>query len=227
MALVDDDHECALACMEELAEAGWACVHFATAKEALSAAQQPAFPAVVLMDLNLPGEDAFAAIAALKALRFTLEVVALTGRAQDDFVFGALKAGASGYVLKNDVLGRLAEVLEQLASGAAPMSASIARRVIASFHQTGADRVGAQQPGEPLANDEPYAGAALEQARPTERELAVLQMLSRGLSYSESGVALGISLDTVRTHIRNTYRKLHAASKAEAVAIAMRSGWLT
>ena len=212
-----------MACMEELVAAGWGCVHFATAKAALSAAQQPDFPQVVLMDLTLPGEDSFGAIAALKATDQALEVVALTGRAQDDFVFGALKAGASGYVLKNDALGRLAEVLGQLASGAAPMSASIARRVIASFHAT--------RPPEPAASVKPApedsADSELEQTRPTDRELAVLQMLSRGLSYAECGGALGMSLDTVRSHVRNSYRKLHAASKAEAVAIAMRSGWLT
>ena len=226
MAIVEDDQECALACAEELTAAGWACVHFSTARAALTAAQQPGFPELVLMDLNLPGEDSFGAIAALKARGQAMQVVALTGRAQDDFVFGALKAGASGYVLKNDVLGRLAEVLEQLSSGAPPMSASIARRVIASFHEARAERP-SSEPTELPPSTEPDASAAVEQPRPTERELAVLQMLSRGLSYSESGTALGMSLDTVRTHVRSTYRKLHAASKAEAVAIAMRSGWLT
>ena len=216
-----------MACVDELAAAGWACVHFATAKAALAAALQPGFPEVVLMDLTLPGEDSFGAIAALKASSQALDVVALTGRAQDDFVFGALKAGASGYVLKNDALGRLAEVLEQLASGAAPMSASIARRVIASFHAARPEEQHAEA-SEPLPANVVAAGdPEIEQARPTDRELAVLQMLSRGLSYAECGGALGMSLDTVRSHVRNSYRKLHAASKAEAVAIAMRSGWLT
>ena len=214
-----------MACVEELSAAGWDCVHWATARAALSAAQRPDFPAVVLMDLTLPGEDSFGAIAALKAGGPTREVVALTGRAHDDFVFGALKAGASGYVLKNDVLGRLAEVLEQIASGATPMSASIARRVIASFHAPPVAEPRAQVMA--LALDAAEADDAPVQARPTEREIDVLQMLSRGLSYAECAGALGMSLDTVRSHVRNSYRKLHAASKAEAVAIAMRSGWLT
>jgi DNA-binding NarL/FixJ family response regulator len=227
VAIVEDDHDCAMACVDELAAAGWTCVYFATAKAALIAAQQPDFPEVVLMDLTLPGEDSFGAIAALKARRQVLEVVALTGRAQDDFVFGALKAGASGYVLKNDALGRLAEVLEQLASGATPMSASIARRVIASFREVPPDEQRAEASAQPPVSVDAAGNPELEQARPTDRELAVLQMLSRGLSYAECGGALGMSLDTVRSHVRNSYRKLHAASKAEAVAIAMRSGWLT
>lgn len=225
MAIVEDDGECALACVAELTAAGWSAVHFATAKAALEAAQQVDFPDVVLMDLTLPGEDSFGAIAALKSRRPMLEVVALTGRAHDDFVFGALKAGASGYVLKNDVLGRLAEVLEQLESGAAPMSASIARRVIASFHSVRPEAAPLHAAAQPSPT--PPAGFDLEHPKPTARELDILQMLARGLSYSECGGALGMSLDTVRSHIRNTYRKLHAASKAEAVAIAIRSGWLS
>lgn len=156
------------------------------------------------MDLGLPGEDAMAAIAAISHSKRVRAVIALTGHQGDDYLFRALRSGAVGYVLKSDGLGRVAEILEDVAQGGAPMSPSIARRVVAAF------RNGPEEPG----------------MRPTGRERDVLDALGRGLTYGGVAEVLGISVDTVREHVRNLYRKLQASSKAEAVAVAMRKGWI-
>lgn len=204
VAVVEDDPDCAAAVRGEVARAGWDCVVFHSAAEALHAAQAGPFPALVIMDLGLPREDAMAAIAALTQMESTRAVIALTGHAGDDYLFRALKAGAVGYVLKTDGLGRVAEVLEEVVRGGAPMSPNIARRVVSTFRAT---------PADPLH-------------RLTERERDVLNALGAGYTYAGVAGLLGVSIDTVRQHVRNLYRKLHASSKAEAIAVAMRAGWI-
>jgi DNA-binding NarL/FixJ family response regulator len=207
VGIVEDDVECASACAAELAAEGWVTRHYGSAAAALAGIATRTLEPIVLMDLGLPGEDAFAAIATIRVHAPEVLVVALTGHESDDFVFRALKAGAVGYVLKNDALGRLAEVLDQVRAGGAPMSPGIARRVIGSFR----------------ADPE---GSTAQVSHLSARERDVLNMLARGFSYAECGRLLEISIDTVRTHVKSTYKKLHAATKAEAVALAIRGGWI-
>lgn len=202
---MEDDEVCASACVDELTRAGWRCLHFGSAAAALEAAARGKLPKVLLMDLGLPGEDAFAAITGLTRSMAAPAIVVLTGRAAQEAVFRALRAGAVGYVLKNDAIGRLTGVLEEVRRGGAPMSPSIARRVIDSFR----------------------APIDLSESSPlTRREQDVLGMLAKGLSYGESATSLTISVDTVRSHVRRIYEKLHAANKTEAIAHAMRAGLL-
>jgi DNA-binding NarL/FixJ family response regulator len=127
----------------------------------------------------------------------------LTVFEHNDWIFDALRAGASGYVLKRSPRQEIVDAIRQVHDGGAPMSSSVARKVVQFFSQR------------------PAADAGLSQL--TEREHVVLQKLSEGLSYEEIGVALAISINTVRKHIRGIYEKLQVNSRTEAVARLLRS----
>lgn len=159
---------------------------------------------VALVDLGLPGMRGRDLIRQLKALRAGLEIVVLTVFDDDDNLYGALRAGASGYLLKDASCHDLAEAVLQVHRGGAPMSPSIARRVLLEFR-------------EPPSSSH----AAL-----TARERDVLELLTKGASYPLIGEALSISTNTVQSHIRSIYRKLEVCTKAEATAEAYKRGWI-
>ena len=121
---------------------------------------------------------------------------------KNEKVFEALKAGASGYLLKNTGLFQLIEALKELYNGGSPMSANIARKLVTLFREEHADA-------------EPSRGLS-------KRENEILQLLSKGLLYKEIADQLGISVGTVRQHIHKIYEKLHVNSKSEAVAKAFK-----
>ncbi len=152
---------------------------------------------VLLMDIHLPGLSGIEGVRLLHARFPLLPIVMLTVYDDVEQIFNALKAGASGYLLKRapsaDLLGSIADVVR----GGAPMSSSIARKVVQSFHAT---------------PEQPDPAAAL-----TPRERDVLNLLAGGYRYREIADALFISLDTVRAHVRSIYDKLHVRSRTEAV----------
>jgi DNA-binding NarL/FixJ family response regulator len=152
---------------------------------------------IVLSDIQLPGKTGIEFIAWLKPLRPDIQFMVLSVYDDADRVFKALKAGASGYVLKNTPANKLIEALQDLKRGGSPMSSQIARKVVMTFQE-----------------EIPYTS-------PTEnlsqREKEVLEWLSKGYSYKEIAAKLFISIETVRTHIRNIYEKLHACNRAEAL----------
>ncbi len=158
---------------------------------------------LVLVDLGLPDMTGPELIAALKTRRPTWEVMAYTVSEARDVVFAALRAGATGYILKGCSPRELIEALRTLAAGGAPMSPRIARSVVRAFQNA-------------AAVDEDYLLSA--------RERDVLQQLERGLSYKEVGQKLAISPHTVHSHIKKIYDKLHAQSRDEAVRIARMKG---
>jgi DNA-binding NarL/FixJ family response regulator len=152
-------------------------------------------PDVALVDINLPGMDGIRCVAKLKAQMPQLQVLMLTRYEQSDMIFNSIRAGASGYLLKNTPPDRLIEAIEQLHAGGAPMTMHIARKVIDHFRHI-------QKP----SNVETL----------TEREREVLALLAKGHLYKQISDTLGISINTVRNHLRATYEKLHVHSRTEA-----------
>jgi DNA-binding NarL/FixJ family response regulator len=158
-------------------------------------------PDVVVMDLNLapPGSgrlDGAACVAALAAAAPGVQVLMLTVY-DDERVFEALRAGASGYILKRTPPDEILAAIAEVHRGGAPMSLKIARRVVESFR--------AVRPG------------ADEMTALTPREREILSLLSRGSLYKEIAAALGVSQSTVRAHLHSIYGKLHVRTRTEAV----------
>ena len=161
-------------------------------------------PHVMLVDLGLPGRSGIDGIALFRDALPELQMLVLTVFADHGHVFDALCAGAHGYLLKDTPPERLLEAIRDVHVGGSPMSPAIARRVLDTFRASA-----------PPAPPQPVLSV---------RERQVLGYLAEGYSYHAAGEQLGISIDTIRAHVRNIYEKLHVHSRAEAVLKAMRSG---
>ena len=170
---------------------------FASAEEALRAIPEKP-PHVVLMDINLTGMTGIECTRRLKERLPDLQVIMLTIFDDSERVFAALRAGASGYLVKRSAPNELVAAIQQVMEGGSPMSPHIARRVVEFFN--------AQRPEQP----------ASETDNLTDRERELLALLARGKHYKEIADHLGISTDTVRSHIRRIYRKLQVHSRIEA-----------
>jgi DNA-binding NarL/FixJ family response regulator len=176
-----------------------------TGKEAVALSVRLA-PDVVLMDVRMPDLDGIAATRELTRCAPQVRVMILTTFEQDDYVFGALSAGASGFLLKRARPEELIAAVHTIASGEALLSPSVTRRVI--------DRM-AQQP-EPA---DPTKLAAL-----TRREREVMNLLARGLSNREIGAVLVVEESTVRTHVKRILMKLNLRDRVQAVIFAYENG---
>jgi DNA-binding NarL/FixJ family response regulator len=173
-------------------------------------------PDVVLMDVAMPGGGGLEATRRISAMDPAPAIVMLTASEAIDDVFAAIKAGARGYLLKNLESGELRTMLEAVARGEAAITPDIAARILAEL----AD-------GAPPADRASTTGLAAGAAGPdqlTERELEVLQLVVDGRRNKEIAAELGISENTVKYHLRNILDKLHARSRAEMVARAVRGG---
>jgi DNA-binding NarL/FixJ family response regulator len=160
-------------------------------------------PDVVLMDINLPGMLGPDCVRQLKALAPSLPVLMLTMYDDSEQVFKSLMAGATGYLLKRTPKDKLLEAIREITSGGAPMSRQIARRVVQFFQEI---------------NEAPKEVQRAPEIRTlTGRESQVLAALAKGHSYKEIADLLNISFETVRTHLRSVYEKLHVHSRTEAV----------
>ena len=155
-------------------------------------------PDVVLMDINLAGQSGINCVYRLKQLIPGTQFLMLTVYEDSDHIFDALRAGASGYLLKRTPREELIEAIHQVQQGGAPMTSYIARKVVQSFH-----------PG-------PSAAPAPDVISP--REWEVLRLLARGFSYKEICQELDLSMSTINTHVHRIYEKLHVRSRGEAVA---------
>jgi DNA-binding NarL/FixJ family response regulator len=165
-------------------------------------------PDVVLMDVRMPDLDGIAATRELTRTAPAARVLILTTFEQDDYVFGALRAGASGFLLKRARPEELLAAVHTVAAGEALLSPSVTRRVI--------DRM-AQQPTPELADQ-----AKLEGLTPRERE--VLACLARGLANREIAAALVVEESTVRTHVKRILTKLELRDRVQAVIFAYETG---
>lgn len=163
-------------------------------------------PDVVLLDLGLPGISGIEGARRLANLSPRPEILVLTVFGDDDHVFEAICAGASGYLLKDTPPEKLLAAIKEVSAGGVPMSPEVARKVFATFQKIAPPR----QPEQRLSA----------------RELEVLQLFADGHSYKTAAKTLQVSIDTVRFHIRNIYEKLHVHSKSEAVVKALREGLL-
>ncbi len=173
--------------------AGFACVSaYGDPREAVRQLPNDR-PDVVLMDLQMPGMTGIDCVAALRQQAPAIRAIMLTVFEQDDQVFQALAAGAYGYLVKRTPPAKILEAIREVQEGGSPMSAHIARKVVASFHQ-----------------------AATVTLSPRERE--VVTHLSHGQTYTLIAQELGITIHTVRNYIRRIYEKLQVHSRTEAVA---------
>lgn len=175
---------------------GFMCARtFATAEEALL--HLPHInPDVALMDINLPGMNGIEAVRKLKPLCETTQFIMSTVYEDDESIFESLKAGASGYLLKNTAPSKILDSIIEVYHGGSPMSGQIARKVIATFQQRNS-----------------IDGSEIL----TLREKEILKSLAKGLRYKEIAAELNIGLETVRTHARNIYEKLQVQSRTEAI----------
>ena len=153
-------------------------------------------PDVALVDIHLPKMNGIECVAKLKAQMPQLQVLMLTRYEQSDMIFDSIRAGASGYLLKHTSAAELIQAVEQVHAGGAPMTMQIARKIINHFHQI-------KMP-------------ATETDKLTPREQEVLALLAKGYFYKEIAAQLGITINTLRNHLRTIYDKLHVHSRTEA-----------
>jgi len=165
-------------------------------------------PDIVLMDVRMPGLDGIAATREVVSTAPDTRVVILTTFEDDEYVFGALTAGASGFLLKRTSPEMLIDAIKAVAAGDSLLSPSVTRRVI--------DRMAQLPAGEAVFDDR------LRELTPRERE--VLEHLSRGLSNAEIADALVIEESTVKTHVKRILQKLHLRDRVQAVIFAYESG---
>jgi DNA-binding NarL/FixJ family response regulator len=158
---------------------------------------------LALIDIGLPDGDGLDVIKHLHHVDPNIPILAVTVMRSESKLFGAIEAGAIGYVLKDDHELAISEAINQVMVGSYPISPSLARYLVRLA-----------QRNMPLANP-----VAL-----TDQQLSVLQQVANGLTYQETADALGVSISTVRTHIQKLYRKLNAKSGSEAVAKAKSAG---
>ncbi len=168
-----------------------------SAEEALEVLPRHA-PDVVLMDIHLPNRSGIECTARLKSLLPAIQIVMITVYTDVDTVFTALRAGASGYLLKRSPPERILEAITEVRQGGAPMTGEIARKIVEAFKEP--------------------AAAPSQAAELTRREQEVLELLSQGFANKEIAQKLCVSLDTVRYHLKLVYDKLHVRSRTEAVA---------
>lgn len=160
-------------------------------------------PLMLLMDIDMPGMNGIEGVRLIKEHFPAIQVIMFTVFEDDDKIFDSLMAGANGYILKRNQPARIVEALRELQDGGAPMSPGIVQRVMQMFRDT--------------------------QARPkisfqlSKREMDILNGLVKGQTYKEMANELFVSVETVRTHLKNIYEKMHVHSKAEAVATALRN----
>jgi DNA-binding NarL/FixJ family response regulator len=165
-------------------------------------------PDVVLMDVRMPDLDGISATRELLEAFPEVRVVILTTFEQDNYIFGALRAGASGFLLKRTSPEELVAAVHTIAAGESLLSPSVTRRVIERM---------ARQPGPDASHH-----ARLDELTPRERE--VLELLARGLSNSEIAATLLIEESTVKTHVKRLLSKLNVRDRVQAVIFAHQSG---
>lgn len=198
VAIVEDNHSLrtSLAALLNKSE-GMKCVAALPNLYNVVAEISRAKPDIILMDIGLPDISGIEGVRTVRLNFPEIDVLMLTVFDEDEKIFEAIREGASGYLLKKTPPEEIINCILELYHGGAPMSASIARRVVQSFHQP---------------------AAPINEYGLTTREKEVLYALIDGLSYKKIAEKYFVSVSTVRTHITNIYQKLHVNSRSQAVA---------
>jgi|ERR1051326_1324657 DNA-binding NarL/FixJ family response regulator len=204
VAIIEDHHKFREALEFLLNQTpGYHCVgSFRSMEEALEKIKFN-LPDVALVDIGLPGMSGVEGVRILRERHPSLVLLMNTVYDDDERIFQALCAGASGYLLKKTPPARLIESLEEAIAGGAPMSPEVARRVLALFREI--------RPPEH------------EDYQLTPHELRLLKLLVEGHSYKTAATKLGVSVKTISFHLQKIYEKLQVHSKSEAVAKALRN----
>lgn len=198
IAIVEDDAALSGILSEIVSSSpDWQLVRTFSSAEAALESLADDCPEVVLMDIQLPGMSGIECVGKLKIVHPEALVLMVTVYDNNERIFDALAAGASGYLLKRDAPAKLLEALEDLLAGGSPMSSAIARKVVQHFRKD-----------PPSRNKEHNL---------TPRETQILELLVKGNLYKEIAWDLGIGFETVRSHIDNIYNKLHVRTRTEAV----------
>ncbi|MCF7673780.1 MAG: response regulator transcription factor [Akkermansiaceae bacterium] len=196
--VIVEDNNVVRECLEEIVNAipGCDCLAaFACAEDAIRLAPRLT-PDLVMMDIQLPNLSGIECAAKLKEMLPEVLILMLTVYEDEERIFEAFKAGASGYILKRASPREVIQAIKDMLEGGVPMTPTIARKVVASFRQA------------PAASEQ---GPSL-----TRRETEVLQSLSKGLSNKEIADLLSVTLETVRWHLKQIYEKLHVHGRTQA-----------
>lgn len=169
-------------------------------------------PDVILLDLGLPRMNGIEVTQAVKARWPQIEILVFTIFDEEDKVLDAVKAGASGYLLKGTPVDKMVEAIKEIAAGGTVIHPNLARRLLRHF------RVGDPPPA-------PSAPEALDSGKKlSARETEILQLIAKGVSNSEAASVLSLSKATIRTHLEHIYRKLEVTNRVEAVTEGLRKG---
>jgi len=208
VGIVEDDLEIRTGLQKYLShQPGFLCeIASASVEEFLSQSTQVEFPDVILSDIGLPGMSGIDGMRLIKEDHPETDIIMLT--VYDDWqkIFDSLRAGASGYLIKNTPLTEIKRSIETVRNGGSVMSPEIARKVMEHFSSPSAGRTQKGKPESLLT--------------PKEKEIVI--GLVDGLSYKLLADRMDISIDTIRFHIKNVYKKLHVNSKAEVISKSLR-----
>jgi DNA-binding NarL/FixJ family response regulator len=181
------------------------CDHaYGSVEQLLQVMREGDVPHIILMDIDLEGMSGIDGMKLIKSKFPDIEIIMLTVYHDSHKIFNSLRAGASGYLLKHTSLPEIKEAIDVVLNGGSPMSPQIARKVITHFNAP-------EQP----TDEKSDSGLTM-------REQEIVVGLVDGLSYKMIADRMDISIDTVRAHIRNIYKKLHVNSKAEVIAKSLR-----
>lgn len=220
IAIVDDRSENRLSLAEKINSSDDITVRFTALNgtdflEQMKKLSFPDLPQVVLMDIEMPGMNGIEAVQFGKQLYPQVSFLMLTVFDDDNKIFEAIKAGASGYLLKDEKVAKIIECVQQIAElDGAPMSPTIARKAL-----------------EMLVNPSEYRkksdeASAISHGNLSDREFEILQLMVDGYNYRSTAEKLFLSTHTVRKHIANIYHKLHVTSKARAIKLATKNKWV-
>jgi DNA-binding NarL/FixJ family response regulator len=177
-------------------------------------------PDVVLMDIDLPGINGIECVRYLRDKLPHTQFMILTVTDNSNKIFDALKAGASGYLLKTELPSTIMSSIIDLHNGGSPMSRDIARMVVNAFHAKPVIEKTILEKETPMpivsVSDEPDMSSTMIETHLTDRERQILQLLAAGVRDKEIAEALNLSIFTIQTHLRSVYKKLHVRSRVEA-----------